>query len=128
MLRRQSATDVALTSRHEFRSEFPSFRLGELLALFGQTGPVFRLLQHPSAIIARRPKPLEDLMFPTPKHALSPNTYAYESEPLVKPTGFREYDARWLLGDDINLMGVQARGLGLGTLTRALGQRPETVT
>ncbi len=29
-------------------------------------------------------------MFPKPKFALKPNTYAYESEPLVKPTGFRE--------------------------------------
>ena len=37
-------------------------------------------------------------MFPTPKAALSPNTYAYESEPMVKATGFREYDARWLFG------------------------------
>jgi phosphomannomutase/phosphoglucomutase len=26
-------------------------------------------------------------MFPTPKPALSPNTYAYESEPMVKATG-----------------------------------------
>src|SRR5207237_2161983 len=57
-----------------------------------------------------------------------PNTYAYESEPLVKPTGFREYDARWLLGDEINLMGVQALGMGLGTLIRELGQKPEIVT
>src|SRR5262245_60404285 len=45
-------------------------------------------------------------MFPKPKSALAPNTYAYESEPLVKPTGFREYDARWLLEKEINLMGV----------------------
>src|SRR5215470_4852388 len=67
-------------------------------------------------------------MFPKPKSALKPNTYAYESEPLVKPTGFREYDARWLLGDEINLMGVQALGMGLGTLIRELGQRPEIVT
>ncbi len=37
-------------------------------------------------------------MFPKPKSDLKPNTYAYESSPLVKPTGFREYDARWLLG------------------------------
>ena len=51
-------------------------------------------------------------MFPTPKPALTPNTYAYESEPLVKPTGFREYDARWLFGKEINLMGVQALGHG----------------
>src|SRR5947207_7500541 len=67
-------------------------------------------------------------MFPKPKPALKPNTYAYESEPLVKPTGFREYDARWLLGDEINLMGVQALGMGLGTLIRELGQKPEIVT
>src|SRR5205085_7756391 len=57
-------------------------------------------------------------MFPKPKPALTPNTYAYESEPLVKPTGFREYDARWLLGSEINLMGIQALGVGLGTLIR----------
>src|SRR5881275_403013 len=67
-------------------------------------------------------------MFPKPKSALTPNTYAYESEPLVKPTGFREYDARWLLGSEINLMGVQALGLGLGTLIRELGVKPEIVT
>ncbi|HTS40805.1 MAG TPA: phosphomannomutase/phosphoglucomutase [Xanthobacteraceae bacterium] len=67
-------------------------------------------------------------MFPRPKPALVPNTYAYESEPLVKPTGFREYDARWLLGKEINLMGLQALGLGLGTLIRELGVRPEIVT
>lgn len=67
-------------------------------------------------------------MFPKPKPALTPNTYAYESEPLVKPTGFREYDARWLLGEEINLMGVQALGMGLGTLIRELGQKPEIVT
>src|SRR5947209_2062568 len=59
-------------------------------------------------------------MFPTPKPALTPNTYAYESEPLVKATGFREYDARWFLGKEINLMGVQALGLGLGTMIRVL--------
>ena len=67
-------------------------------------------------------------MFPKPKPALAPNTYAYESEPLVKPTGFREYDARWLLGSELNLMGVQALGLGLGTLIHALGVKPEIVT
>ena len=35
-------------------------------------------------------------MFPMLKPALTPNTYEYESSPMVKPTGFREYDARWL--------------------------------
>src|SRR5436853_7893195 len=67
-------------------------------------------------------------MFPTPKPTLAPNTYAFESEPLVKPTGFREYDARWLLDKEINLMGVQALGMGLGTLVRQLGVRPDIVT
>ncbi len=67
-------------------------------------------------------------MFPKPKPALVPNTYAFESEPMVKPTGFREYDARWLFGSEINLMGMQALGLGLGTLIHALGVKPEIVT
>src|SRR5262249_13190670 len=67
-------------------------------------------------------------MFPEPKPALKPNTYAYESEPLVKPAAYRECDARWFLGDEINLMGVQALGMGLGTLIRELGQTPEIVT
>jgi phosphomannomutase/phosphoglucomutase len=67
-------------------------------------------------------------MFPTPKAALVPNTYAYESEPMVKATGFREYDARWLFGKEINLMGIQALGMGLGTLIRQMGVKPEIVT
>src|ERR1041384_6376008 len=67
-------------------------------------------------------------MFPKPTPSLTPNTYAYESEPLVKPTGFREYDARWLLGKEINLMGVQALGMGLGALISELVVKPEIVT
>src|ERR1700684_4703262 len=67
-------------------------------------------------------------MFPKPKSVLVPNTYSYESEPMVKATGFREYDARWLFGEEINLMGVQALGLGLGTLLHEMGVRPELVT
>src|SRR3974390_931340 len=67
-------------------------------------------------------------MFPTPKSALTPNTYAYESSPLVKPTGFREYDARWLLEKELNLMGAQALGMGLGTLVREMGVKREIVT
>ena len=48
--------------------------------------------------------------------------------PLVKPTGFREYDARWLFEKEINLMGVQALGMGLGTLVHEMGVRPDIVT
>ncbi|GGE33105.1 phosphoglucomutase [Agaricicola taiwanensis] len=66
-------------------------------------------------------------MFPKPEPVLKPNTYAYESRPMVKPTGFREYDARWLYEKEINLMGVQALGMGIGTLVHAMGQRPEIV-
>ena len=67
-------------------------------------------------------------MFPKPVAALTPNTYSYETTPLVKPTGFREYDARWLFEKELNLMGVQALGLGLGTLIREMGVKPEIVT
>jgi phosphomannomutase / phosphoglucomutase len=67
-------------------------------------------------------------MFPKPASALTPNSYAYETTPLVKPTGFREYDARWLFEKELNLMGVQALGLGLGTLIREMGVKPEIVT
>src|SRR5882672_2698731 len=67
-------------------------------------------------------------MYPTPKPALFPNTYAFESEPMVKATGFREYDARWLFEKEINLMGVQALGMGLGTLIHQMNVPPEIVT
>ena len=67
-------------------------------------------------------------MFPKPLPALTPNTYDYESLPMVKPTGFREYDARWLFQKEINLMGVQALGMGLGTLIKEMGVKPEIVT
>jgi phosphomannomutase/phosphoglucomutase len=67
-------------------------------------------------------------MFPKPQAQLAPNTYAYESQPMVKPTGFREYDARWLLGREINLMGVQWLGMGIGTLVHEMGVKPDIVT
>ena len=66
-------------------------------------------------------------MFPKPEPKLALNTYAYESQPMVKPTGFREYDARWLFEKEINLMGAQALGLGLARLLKELGVRPEVV-
>ena len=66
-------------------------------------------------------------MFPKPEPKLSPNTYAFESQPMVKPTGFREYDARWLFEKEINLMGAQALGLGLARLLKELGVAREVV-
>src|SRR5580658_8202650 len=73
------------------------------------------------------PRAARPSLFPKPSPKLSPNTYAYESQPMVKPTGFREYDARWLFEKEINLMGVQALGLGLARLLRELGVRREVV-
>ncbi|TNE56632.1 MAG: phosphomannomutase/phosphoglucomutase [Alphaproteobacteria bacterium] len=64
-------------------------------------------------------------MLPKPRIDLQPNTADYERLPLVKPTGFREYDARWLFGSEINLLGIQALGAGLGTLIHELGVEPE---
>jgi phosphomannomutase/phosphoglucomutase len=66
--------------------------------------------------------------YPKPVPQLTPNTYDYESRPMVKATGFREYDARWLFEKEINLMGVQALGLGLGTLLHEMGVKPELAT
>jgi len=66
---------------------------------------------------------------------LSANTYEFETTPLVKATGFREYDARWWFGGpqypkapELNFLGVQALGLGLGTLIREMGVDPRIVT
>ncbi len=73
-------------------------------------------------------------MLPAPRASLAPNTAEFETLPLVKPTGFREYDARWWFGvagadktPELNLLGVQALGLGLGTLIREMGVEPKIV-
>ncbi|MBL4618545.1 MAG: phosphomannomutase/phosphoglucomutase, partial [Marinicaulis sp.] len=66
-------------------------------------------------------------MLPTPRADLVANTLAFETTPLVKPTGFREYDARWVLEEEINLLGIQALGQGLGTLIREMGKAPRIV-
>jgi len=63
-----------------------------------------------------------------PRQDLKPNTYEYETQPLITPNGFREYDARWLFGKEINLLGVEALGLGLGTYFRERGIEPKVVT
>lgn len=60
-----------------------------------------------------------------PHAVVTPNTWAFLSEPMIAPTGFREYDARWKYPDDINLPGVTALGLGLGTQMHERGLRPE---
>lgn len=55
-------------------------------------------------------------MLPIPRADLKPNTADFERLPLIKPTGFREYDARWLFPEDINLMGLNCIGLGMAAL------------
>jgi phosphomannomutase/phosphoglucomutase len=66
---------------------------------------------------------------------LKPNSWEFETEAFITPTGFREYDARWWFGHpgseqppQINLYGIQALGLGLGTLIHELGKAPKIVT
>jgi phosphomannomutase/phosphoglucomutase len=61
-------------------------------------------------------------MLPKPRADLKPNTADFERLPLVKPTGFREYDARWLFPGEINLMGLNAIGLGIATLAGKRGR------
>lgn len=74
-------------------------------------------------------------MIPAPRADIAPNTIEFEILPLVKPTGFREYDARWWFNGighekapDLNLQGVQALGLGMATLFHELGVEPKVVT
>ena len=98
------------------------FRYHPFLDASEQLGETVKLNLHQ----ARQPE--IPLMFPKPVASLTPNTLGYETLPLVKPTGFREYDARWLFEKELNLMGVQALGLGLGTLIREMGVKPEIVT
>src|ERR1700753_3962603 len=63
-----------------------------------------------------------------PRSDLKPNSFDYENQPLVTANGFREYDARWLFGQEINLLGIQALGLGLGTYLHQIGVKPKVVT
>ena len=74
-------------------------------------------------------------MLDAPEFNLVPNTFTFETRPLIGPQGFREYDARWWFGVDgsdkppqLNLYGAQAIGAGLGTLIHELGATPKLVT
>ncbi len=75
----------------------------------------------------------------TPRADILPNTEEFETLPLVAPQGFREYDARWWFGTpagigsgtekapELNLLGVQVLGAGLGTLIHEKGVEPKIV-
>lgn len=67
-----------------------------------------------------------------PRADLAPNTEEFETQPLVAPQGFREYDARWWFGapgedkaPELNLLGAQALGAGLGSLIHEMGVEPK---
>lgn len=67
-------------------------------------------------------------MVQKPRSDLRPNSLEFETDALVKPTGFREYDARWWFGHsgsdkqpELNLNGVRALGMGIGTILGELG-------
>ncbi|MEM7213424.1 MAG: phosphomannomutase/phosphoglucomutase, partial [Pseudomonadota bacterium] len=64
------------------------------------------------------PKPLTDV---------ETNTFNSLTLPMIKPTGFREYDARWRFPEEINLEGIQALGLGLATQLHEAGLPPVVV-
>lgn len=53
-----------------------------------------------------------------------PNTWSFLRDPMIKPTGFREYDARWKYPEEINLPGMTALGQGLGTQMHRRGIEP----
>lgn len=56
-----------------------------------------------------------------PRTTVTPNSWAFLRDPMIAPTGFREYDARWKYPEEINLPGMTALGLGLGTQMRGRG-------
>ncbi len=56
-----------------------------------------------------------------PRADLKANTAAFERQSFIKPTGFREYDARWIFGEEINLIGIHQIGLGMAELFRRRG-------
>ena len=69
-------------------------------------------------------------MLPAPRASLTANSAEFETFPLVKPTGFREYDARWWFGipgaakdPELNLLGVQALGTRSAAVYRTAAAR-----
>ncbi|MFA5593537.1 MAG: phosphomannomutase/phosphoglucomutase [Micavibrio sp.] len=59
--------------------------------------------------------------------AIKPNSEAFERESLINPYGFREYDARWLYPEQINLRGMQKLGLGIGTILHEKGMNAPAI-
>jgi len=60
-----------------------------------------------------------------PLTKVTENNWSFLRDAMITPTGFREYDARWKYPEEINLTGITALGLGLGTQIRRRGLKPE---
>ena len=50
-----------------------------------------------------------------PRTEVEQNSWDALTVPMIRPTGFREYDVRWRYPQEINLPGIQALGRGLAT-------------
>jgi phosphomannomutase / phosphoglucomutase len=57
-------------------------------------------------------------------NAIRANTEEFERDALISSDGFREYDARWIYPEQLNLRGVYNLGMGIGTLIHELGKPP----
>lgn len=52
-------------------------------------------------------------MYPPALRTATPNTLEFESAAFLAPTGFREYDVRWLFPQEVNLQGIHLLGVGM---------------
>lgn len=59
--------------------------------------------------------------------SIKPNTEEFETKALINRQGFREYDARWLYPQEVNLLGIQCIGAGISTQLWEIGQKPPRV-
>lgn len=59
--------------------------------------------------------------------SIKPNTEAFERDILIEESGFREYDARWLYPEQLNLRGAQMLGKAIGTLMHERGITPSSI-
>jgi len=57
----------------------------------------------------------------------TPNTIEFENNIFITPTGFREYDARWLYPQQVNLLGIRAIGAALGTQIQENDIQPKII-
>ncbi len=62
-----------------------------------------------------------------PLTKVSQNGLDSTTQPMIRSTGFREYDVRWRYPDEINLLGIQMLGLGLATQLDEAGLSPVVV-